>query len=242
MRDARTVVSKLHQVDPGFRELCNTLFGGAVDAEAVYAAAYTPEGIAKGFPDAADLHVPGTGGLQATGRRRKPKPAVRVKKAETRVIEEEILDAGEVLESVEKGAEADFTIYTEFSKRNDDKREVFGWASVVELNGQPVEDRQGDIITPEELERAAYSYVQKSRVGGRQHERNGDSPFHASDMIESLVLTKEKVEKMGLPASTPLGWWVGYKVHDDDTWTSIKKGDLTGFSIHGRGRRVPIEA
>lgn len=240
MPDARTVVSKLHQVDPGFRDLCNTLFGGAVDVETVYETVYTREGIAKSFPDQADLHAPGTGGFRPTGRRRsKPKPAVH--KSERRVIEEEILDAGEVLDEISK-AEVDLTIFTEFSKRNDDKHEVFGWASVVELNGQPVEDRQGDIITPDELERAAYSYVQKSRVGGHQHRRDGDSPFHASDMIESLVLTKEKVEKMGLPPTTPLGWWVGYKVHDEDTWSAIKKGDLTGFSIHGRGRRVPIEA
>jgi len=241
MRDARTVVSKLHEVDPGFRELCDTLFGGAVDVDRVYEAAYTRDGVSKMFPDAADLHAPGTGGLRATGRRRR-KPKAAVHKGEERVGEEEILDAGEVLDEIEKGAGVDVIFHTEFAKMDTDKREVFGWASVVELNGQPVEDRQGDIITPEELERAAYSYVQKSRVGGRQHQREGDSPFHASDMIESLVLTKEKVEKMGLPASTPLGWWVGYKVHDDDTWSAIKKGDLTGFSIHGRGRRVPIEA
>ena len=241
MPDARTVVSKLHEVDPGFRELCDTLFGGSVDVEAIYQAGYTSEGVAKMMPDAADVHAPGTLGLQPTGRRRRRKPKPAVHKAEHRVVEEEILDAGEVLDEIEKGAGVDVTFHTEFSKLDSDKREVFGWASVVELNGQPVEDRQGDIITPEELERAAYSYVQKSRIGGNQHRREGDTPFHASDMIESLVLTKEKVEKMGLPPTTPLGWWVGYKVHDDDTWSAIKKGDLTGFSIHGRGRRVPIE-
>ena len=239
MAESRTVVSKLLEVDPGFQELCETLFGGAVDTATVWEALYTTDGISKMMPDAADVHVPGSGGLRRTGRRRKPRREER--RVQKRVADEEILDAGEVLDEIEKGAEADFTIYTEFAKRNDEKRQVFGWASVVELNGQAVEDRQGDVIPPDELEKAAYNYVTNSRVGGRQHQREGDTPFHASDMIESLVLTKEKIEKMGLPPETPIGWWVGYQVKDEDTWESVKKGELTGFSIHGRGRRVPMD-
>jgi hypothetical protein len=131
----------------------------------------------------------------------------------------------------------DITWAGEFAKADEDKRQVFGWASIVEVDGQPVVDRQGDWISPEEIEKAAYQYVLNSRKAGHQHKRDGDQPFHAGDMIESFVMTPEKVEKMGLPDSTPIGWWVGYKIHDDDAWQKVKKGEVTGFSIHGRGKR-----
>ena len=142
-----------------------------------------------------------------------------------------------------KADTADVTWGVEFSKVDDEKRQVFGWASIVELAGEPVVDRQGDWISPDEIEKAAYAYVEKSRKGGHQHRRDEwDEPFHASDMIESIVFTDEKVAKMGLPDDFPRGWWVGYQVRDEDTWAKVKKGEVTGFSIHGRGRRQEVPA
>lgn len=136
-------------------------------------------------------------------------------------------------------ADGSLTWSGEFTKFDDDKRLAFGWASIVERDGLPVVDRQGDLIDPEEIEKAAYDYVLKSRVGGDMHRRTAeDRAHHVSDLVESFVVTREKVEKMGLPKDTPLGWWVGFKVHDDDTWAQVKKGGRTGFSIHGRGKRV----
>lgn len=131
----------------------------------------------------------------------------------------------------------------EFAKTDDEKRQVFGWASIVKMDGKDVIDRQGDWISPEEIEKAAYTYVVKSRTGGHQHKRSetGEA-FKAADMIESFVITDEKVEKMGLPESTPRGWWVGYHVSDDDAWARIKDGRITGFSIHGRGKRQEVSA
>lgn len=140
--------------------------------------------------------------------------------------------------SVAKRDETRVTWQGEFSKFDEDKRLAFGWASVVEKDGMPVIDRQGDYMTAEDLETAAYDYVLKSRVGGDMHKRSGTNAAHkVSDMVESVVMTREKVEKMGLPANTPIGWWVGFKIHDEPTWQLIKKRERTGFSIHGRGRR-----
>lgn len=129
-----------------------------------------------------------------------------------------------------------------FSKVDTDKRQVFGWASIVKMDGKPVVDRQGDWIDEDEMEKSAYEYVVKSRKGGDQHKRTDDGqPFHASDMIESFVVTDEKKQRLGLPDDLPTGWWVGFKVHDDETWRKVKAGDVTGFSIHGRGKREPVE-
>jgi hypothetical protein len=131
----------------------------------------------------------------------------------------------------------------EFSKFDEDKRLVFGWASVVEVNGVPVVDKQGDYIHPDDLENASYQYVIKSRVGGDMHARDGEIPLKVSDLVESMVFTPEKIAKMGLPEQVkeriPTGWWVGFKVHSDKHWDMVKKRARTGFSIHGRGKRLP---
>lgn len=134
-----------------------------------------------------------------------------------------------------------FTLVTEFSKVDNDKRQVFGWASVSELGGERVVDHQRDSIAPEELEKAAYDYVRNSRVGGIMHQRVGKSaPKQVGTLIESMVFTPEKLEVMGLSKSAvPTGWWTGFKVMDDDIWEGVKKGKWAGFSVHGVGKRLP---
>jgi hypothetical protein len=144
-----------------------------------------------------------------------------------------------------------------FSKFDDDKHLAFGWASVVTQGGHPVVDKQGDYINIEDIEKAAYAYVEKSRVGGDTHRRvataahwdphpqgpnsmalhKADGPDKVSEMVESMVFTDDKVEKMGLPDDFPRGWWVGFKIKDEDTWSEVRKGNRTGFSIHGKGIR-----
>jgi len=128
----------------------------------------------------------------------------------------------------------------EFAKADADKQQVFGWASVVEVGGQPVVDLQGDFISVDEMEKAAYSYVQKSRKGGDMHLRNDWEPVQKSEMIESFIVTPEKRAAMGLPDNVPSGWWVGFQVTDPDIWAMIRSGERTGFSIHGRGHRSPL--
>lgn len=133
----------------------------------------------------------------------------------------------------------DVTFEGTFSKLDTDKQLAFGWASVTKLNGVPVVDKQGDYIDLDDLEDAAYTYVRKSRVGGDMHRRSMwvDSPHQVSDLVESFVVTDDKVKAMKLPDDTPRGWWVGFKVHDPTAWEMVKKGERRGFSIHGRGLR-----
>ena len=224
--DSEKVVHALFDVDPGFETLCKTLFGDAVEPADVWEYLYTPDGISKMSPGSSDLSTKGSSSKARSKRRGRLMP-----------VSSNQDGVGSIGKSDD---EYSVTWYGEFSKTDEDKRQAFGWASVVEVDGKPVIDRQGDWITPDELEKAAYEYVVKSRKGGDQHRRDGDNPFHAADMIESFVVTPEKIEKMGLPKDTPVGWWVGYKVHNDDTWSKIKKGEHTGFSIHGKGKRKEI--
>ena len=142
------------------------------------------------------------------------------------------------VKTLSKSATYDIKWEGEISKVNADKQQVFGWASIVEMNGEKVVDLQGDYISIEEVEKAGYEYVQKSRKGGDMHLRDGfDQPIHASEMIESFIVTPEKKEALGLPEEMTTGWWVGYQVNDPGVWAKVKSGERTGFSIHGRGMR-----
>lgn len=121
-------------------------------------------------------------------------------------------------------------------KSDDEKRLAFGWASAAaNINGETVEDCYGDIIEIEELEQAAYAFVELYREGGEMHERGG-----CAVLVESIVFTPEKIAAMGIPEGTvPTGWWIGFKVTDDDVWAKVKDGSYPMFSIEGQAVRVP---
>ncbi len=121
------------------------------------------------------------------------------------------------------------------AKVDAEQRLAFGWASVaVDAAGRPVIDHQGDLIPVEELERAAYDYVIRSRDASEMHGRRG-----VATLVESVVLTPEKYAALGLPIG-PLGWWVGFRVTDDAVWQRVKAGDFREFSIGGSATRKPV--
>ena len=119
-----------------------------------------------------------------------------------------------------------------------DQHLVFGWANIsVTANGEEVEDLQEDVIEPEELERAAYEFVLDSRDGGEMHEQTG-----VATLVESVMLTPEKQTAMGIPPGfVPIGWWVGFKVTDEDVWQKVKSGEYSMFSIGGTAVRESID-
>ena len=53
-------------------------------------------------------------------------------------------------------------------------------------------------------------------------------------MIESFMVTPDKLEAMGLPADAlPQGHWVGFHIPDADIFSKIKDGTYSSFSIQG---------
>ncbi len=96
--------------------------------------------------------------------------------------------------------------------------------------------QEGDIIGPEELENAAYEYVRLYGDGGEMHGRGG-----VAVLIESVVFTEEKMQVMGIPEGTlPTGWWIGFKVTDEEVWQKVKDGTYPMFSIEGEAERVEV--
>lgn len=125
------------------------------------------------------------------------------------------------------------------AKVDEDQRLVFGWAYIAaDKDGTVIIDKQGDFIDdPEELAKAAYDFVLESREGDLMH-----TEIPVSRLVESIVFTPEKLEKMGVPEGTmPTGWWVGFYVDDDDVWAGVKKGTWGAFSIGGQGVREKVD-
>lgn len=125
------------------------------------------------------------------------------------------------------------------TKVDPDKMMIFGWASIAQIDGVDVVDKQDDKIAVEDLEAGAYDFVLYSRQHGNMHMQKG-----TGRVIESCVFTQEKAEK-GLIALDPethqqiFGWWTGFKVDEPKVWDAHKRGELPEFSIGGRGTRVP---
>jgi hypothetical protein len=124
-------------------------------------------------------------------------------------------------------------------KSEDDKMLAFGWANIaVTSGGEQIEDYHEDLIDPEELEQAAYKFVELYREGGEMHERGG-----CAVLIESMVFTKEKQSALGIAEGTlPEGWWIGFKVTDTDVWDKVKSGEYSMFSIEGEAIREEVPA
>lgn len=122
-------------------------------------------------------------------------------------------------------------------KSDDERREVFGWASVaVRVNGEIITDYQEDVIDIEDLEKAVYEFTTEFGTAGEMHQRGG-----VGRLIESVVFTKEKMAAMGIiPGSVPEGWWVGFHIDDNEVWQKIKDGEYRMFSIEGTAVREKI--
>lgn len=142
---------------------------------------------------------------------------------------------------------SDELLRAEIAKIDDDQQIVFGWASVsVGKDGALLVDRQDDVIFPEDLEHAAYDFVLNSRQSDTSHDEVGKS-----HLVESMVLTPEKMAKMGLAFVDESGqvkksdatvcmWWTGFYVPDEAVWKGIKDGDYSAFSIGGTAVREAL--
>jgi hypothetical protein len=119
-------------------------------------------------------------------------------------------------------------------KADADKQHIYGWASVVEENGQLIVDKQDDIIMPADLFDAAVNFMLDFGTMGDMHENIG-----VGRTIMSFVTTAEMCKAFGMTVENDkVGWIVGFKVDDADVWKLIKDGKRPEFSIGGSGRRV----
>jgi hypothetical protein len=131
---------------------------------------------------------------------------------------------------------AEWSVSFDVTKVDVERRHVYGWLSVAEdAQGRLIIDKQGDWILPEDLEHTAKDFMLSSRQAGEMHQRIG-----VGKVFESMVFTREKLEKLGIAGHLPVGWWIGAEVNvNDAAWEKVKSGELLAWSIGGSGRRIP---
>ncbi|SCN16325.1 Uncharacterized protein BC141101_01507 [Bacillus toyonensis] len=97
-----------------------------------------------------------------------------------------------------------------------------------------VEDSHGDKMTAEEIEKAAYTFMENYQHIDKQHDEIAGKGTVVENWIAKSDMT---VGEQEVQAGT---WLMTVRVDDADTWEEIKKGEVTGFSMGGFGERVEI--
>ena len=116
---------------------------------------------------------------------------------------------------------------------------VFGFGAVSTENGKPYFDLQDEHASEGELLKAALNFVEHWQVAGEQHTsadgenvaRRGTVPF-----VFPLLADVAKALDIETPRT---GVLVALKP-DPDMLAKFESGELTGFSMGGLARRVPV--
>lgn len=110
------------------------------------------------------------------------------------------------------------------------------WAPVLIPNET---DKQGDVIPVKEIETAAHDFLAEYRQVDTDH----DLLAGKGVPIESWTLKTDTTfdlpdgsESREYPAGT---WFMGVQFNDE-AWSRIKAGELTGFSIYGEAENTPV--
>ncbi|GGF82754.1 hypothetical protein GCM10010912_29840 [Paenibacillus albidus] len=100
-----------------------------------------------------------------------------------------------------------------------------------------VADAHDDQMDAEEIEKAAHLFMEKQHTYNidKQHDLDADKGY----VVESYIAPCDM--EIGEQVIIKGSWVAGVKVTDDDTWEDIQKGEITGFSMWGVGKREEIE-
>jgi hypothetical protein len=133
-------------------------------------------------------------------------------------------------------AEKSFSLRLPIAKYDDQNGIVTGWAALSSANDKPLIDFHNELCLVSELEKAAHSLMLEGGAGkaGEMHaERVGD-------VVESMVLSKEKALALGLGDVKTEGWIVSLKLRDSGAIQRVKDGERNELSIHGMAKRIPV--
>ena len=112
-----------------------------------------------------------------------------------------------------------------FSKLDDEKQLAYG-----EVYIPMIPDSQGDFMTEPEIEKMAHSFMKNGLLRGvdTQH----DMCDNGSIVVESFIAREGDPDFIK-------GSWVAAVWCPDDIWPLVKSGELGGFSMFGKGERIP---
>lgn len=117
-----------------------------------------------------------------------------------------------------------------------DERRIGGWAYVTEIDGEEVEDSEGDTIDLATLREAAEGFIAESRRGALRHGKD-----HSVIVWTQSVIVDADLKRAWGVKLNRTGWWLSGVVQDDEVWERVKSGELRSLSIGGTAARVPVE-
>ncbi|QDS35842.1 XkdF-like putative serine protease domain-containing protein [Brevibacillus brevis] len=99
------------------------------------------------------------------------------------------------------------------------------------------EDAHEDQMSADEIEKAAHLFMEKQHTYNidKQHDLDADKGY----VVESYIVPVDM--ELGDQEIKKGSWVAGVKVTDADTWEQIEKGEITGFSMWGVGKREKVE-
>ena len=92
-------------------------------------------------------------------------------------------------------------------------------------------DTQGDYMTAEEIQKAAHWYAKNGTGVDIQHD---EKKLDGAVVVESWIAKADfTVDKTDVKKGT---WLMTVEISDLDIWDKVEKGELTGFSMGGKGK------
>lgn len=110
---------------------------------------------------------------------------------------------------------------------------VFGWAIISKLNGREYYDTQGDYIPEDVMLKAASNYMQNGAVAKEMHVGS-----EKGKVVFAWPMTADIAKSMGL-STQQTGLMIAMKPDNESMLQKFRDGTYSGFSIGGRGERVP---
>lgn len=126
-----------------------------------------------------------------------------------------------------KKAEGDREDVLQIRKTDEELQIVWG---EVYIPGLP--DSQGDIMTAEEVRKAAYCFMGAQRLDQIDRMHDKDVKGCGSLVVENFIARE------GDPLFIEDAWVIGVHIPDKEIWAAVKRGDYNGFSMEGEATRT----
>lgn len=95
-----------------------------------------------------------------------------------------------------------------------------------------VPDAEGDWMDPEEIKKACYGFMKKSRTHAIDAEHD-ENPRQDCYLVENFIVPENH------PHYTQVGAWVAKsKIDNDEEWAKVESGEYNGYSFGGTGSRI----
>lgn len=92
------------------------------------------------------------------------------------------------------------------------------------------EDTQGDFMTEDEIRKAAHWFAKNGEGIDIQH---NFKKLEKAEVVESWIAKADfEIDREKIKKGT---WLMTVEITDPDVWSAVEKGEITGFSMGGRG-------